>query len=255
VTNATTTTVARGEAPWVRQNKVGRRWVYLWHWPIRAMHWISTVCVTVLVVTGLFIGRPYFLTSTGNTPAFLMGWMRFFHFLAAAIFVATAMVRVYWLFIGNKFESFSSLIPWRTTQWKNMAKVLKKYLLIEPERAPHYLGHNPLQQATYSLLYLIAIVQIVTGFAMYGLSNPGGLIYTLFAWVVPFFGGAQIVRLLHHVLTWFFVIFLPVHIYFTVRADALHREGRISSMVSGGRFVRDDLPYVDEHKLEQPYEE
>jgi Ni/Fe-hydrogenase 1 B-type cytochrome subunit len=90
------------------------------------------------------------------------------------------------------------------------------------------------------------LVQIVTGFAMYGLSNPGGFFFSVFGWVAPLLGGIQIARFVHHVATWLFVIFIPVHIYLTVRADALHREARVSSMISGGRFVRDDLDYVDE---------
>ncbi len=97
---------------------------------------------------------------------------------------------------GTSSSGGSALFPCADhAAGRTCARCSKKYLLIEPERAPHYLGHNPLQQVTYSLLYLIAIVQVVTGFAMYGLSNPGGFFYTLFAWVGPLFGGTQIVRL------------------------------------------------------------
>jgi Ni/Fe-hydrogenase b-type cytochrome subunit len=124
--------------------------------------------------------------------------------------------------------------------------VLKKYLFVEPWRAPHYLGHNPLQQITYSFIYVVAIVQILTGFYMYGLSDPGGFFFTAFAWVGTLFGGAQVVRFFHHVLTWVWAVFLPVHLYLTVRADVVHQESRISSMVGGGRYVRSDIHFVDD---------
>ena len=54
------------------------------------------------------------------------------------------------------------------------------------------------------------------------------------------------VRFFHHVLTWFWPIFLPLHIYLTVRADVVHQESRISSMVGGGRYVRADIEFIDD---------
>ena len=222
------------------------RWVYLWEWPIRAMHWAAAVSIVVLVVTGFYIGKPYFITHGEASAHYLMGWMRFLHFAAAAVFVATAIVRAYWLFAGNQFERWPALFPVRRQDWVNMLKQVKFYLLIQPEKAPHYLGHNPLQQFSYTGIYAIAFVQVVTGFAMYGQSRPGGLWYTLFGWVVPLLGGIQVVHFVHHVLTWAFLIFIPIHIYLALRADLLERTGTISSIVSGGRFVSTDVQYVDE---------
>ena len=48
--------------------------------------------------------------------------------------------------------------------------------MIEPEQAPHYIGHNPLQQLSYTVIYVVAVVMVVTGFAMYGQANPGGVL-------------------------------------------------------------------------------
>lgn len=222
------------------------RWVYLWEWPIRVMHWAAAVSIVVLVVTGFYIGKPYFITHGEASAHYLMGWMRFLHFAAAAVFVATAIVRAYWLFAGNQFERWPALFPVRRQDWVNMLKQVKFYLLIQPEKAPHYLGHNPLQQFSYTGIYAVAFVQVVTGFAMYGQSRPGGLWYTLFGWVVPLLGGIQVVHFVHHVLTWAFLIFIPIHIYLALRADLLERTGTISSIVSGGRFVNTDVQYVDE---------
>ena len=222
------------------------RWVYLWEWPIRAMHWAAALSIVVLVVTGFYIGRPYFITHGEASAHFLMGWMRFLHFAAAGVFVATAIVRVYWLFAGNQFERWKALFPVRKQDWINLLKQVKFYLMIQPEKAPQYLGHNPLQQFSYTGMYTVAVAQVVTGFAMYGQSRPGGLWYTLFGWVVPLLGGIQVVHFVHHVLTWAFLIFIPIHIYLALRADLLERTGTISSIVSGGRFVRSDVNYVDQ---------
>jgi Ni/Fe-hydrogenase 1 B-type cytochrome subunit len=222
------------------------RWEYLWGWPIRAMHWAAVVCIVVLVVTGFYIAWPYFVTSGEASAHFLMGWVRFLHFAAAGVFMATGIVRGYWLFAGNKFERWRALFPVRKQDWVNLWKQVKFYLLIQPDKAPHYLGHNPLQQLSYTGVYAVAVMMAVTGFAMYGQSRPGGLWYTLFGWVVPLLGGIQIVHFVHHVLSWVFLIFIPIHVYLAIRADLLERTGSISSIVSGGRFVPADEHYVDQ---------
>jgi Ni/Fe-hydrogenase b-type cytochrome subunit len=224
----------------------GYKWVYLWGAPLRAMHWIAAIAIVVLVVTGLYIGKPFFITGGEASSHFLMGWVRFLHFLAAALLVMTGIVRVYWLFAGNRYERLLALFPIRPRDWVHMFQQVKYYLMIRPHDAPQYLGHNPMQQLSYTGIYLVAAVMVVTGFAMYGQSNPDGISYALFGWLGPLFGGMQVVRFVHHVLTWVFVIFFPVHVYLAMRADILEHGGSISSIVSGGRFVRSDVHYEDE---------
>ena len=226
------------------------RWVYVWQWPIRAMHWIAGAAVVVLLVTGFYIGQPYFMTGGEPSDHFLMGRIRFVHFAAAGVLVATGIVRIYWLIAGNRYEQFKALFPVMPKDWVNLAKQIKYYALFRTEDAPHYLGHNPLQQLAYTSMYLVTMAAVVTGFALYGLANPGGFFYTAFAWVGSLLGGAQQVRFVHHILTWFFLVFIPVHIYLGIRADVTESEGAISSIISGGRFVRVDLHYEDDYLSE-----
>jgi len=222
------------------------RWVYLWHWPIRAMHWAAAVSIVVLIVTGFYIGAPYFAPATTPRTPFLMGYVRLAHFLAAGLLVSTGIVRAYWLLAGNQFERLAALFPVRKRDWVNLYRMIKYYLMIHPERAPHYLGHNPMQQLSYTMVYIVTLVMAVTGFAMYGQSNPGGIFYVAFAWVPHLLGGLQIVRFVHHVVTWFFLIFVPLHVYLAVRSDVMERSGAITSIVSGGRFVATDERYADD---------
>ncbi|MFN8571068.1 MAG: Ni/Fe-hydrogenase, b-type cytochrome subunit [Gemmatimonadaceae bacterium] len=220
-------------------------WVYLWERPLRLMHWIAAVCMVFLVITGLYIGKPYFMSSGEAANHFLMGWFRFVHFLAAAVLVMTGIVRFYWLFMGNRFERWPALFPVRPRDWRNLVKMARFYLMIDTKSTPRYLGHNPLQQMSYTGLYACAVLMVLTGFALYGQAEPTGLIYALFHWVNTVLGGAQITRFLHHVVTWVFVIFVPLHVYLTIRADHLERTGVVSSIVSGGRFVPSDEHFED----------
>ena len=84
-----------------------------------------------------------------------------------------------------------------------------------------------------------------SGFAMYGQSNPGGFIYATTNWIGILFGGMPVVRFIHHVLTWAFLIFIPIHLYLAIRADHLERTGVISSIISGGRFVPANEKFLD----------
>ena len=222
------------------------RWVYLWHLPIRAMHWIAAIALVLLIVTGFTIGRPYYLPRGNVQGEFFIGWVRLVHFIAAGALVATAIVRGYWLLVGNRYERWRALFPVHRRDWANMWRQIKFYLLIHPERAPKYLGHNPLQQFFYTLTYVVAVVMVITGFAMYGQANPGGFIRSATLWVPQLLGSMQTVRLLHHVLTWYFLIFIPIHVYLAIRSDLLERTGTMSSIVSGGRFVPADEKFIDD---------
>ena len=82
----------------------GFKWVYLWGAPLRVMHWAAAGSIATLVVTGLYIGKPFFITGGEASSHYLMGTTRFVHFVAATVLVMTAIVRGYWLIAGNKYE-------------------------------------------------------------------------------------------------------------------------------------------------------
>ena len=63
---------------------------------------------------------------------------------------------------------------------------------------------------------------------------------------MPLVGGMPVLRLVHHVATWVFAAFIPVHVYLAMRADPLERSGSISSIISGGRFVAAGEKFIDE---------
>jgi Ni/Fe-hydrogenase 1 B-type cytochrome subunit len=220
-------------------------WVYLWSAPVRAMHWIAAACILALIVTGFFIGRPYFATSGEASAHFLMGRVRFVHFAAAALLVMTGIVRAYWLAAGNQFERVGALFPATRKNLANLGKTALGYLTFRPDRQPNFVGHNPMQQWSYTAVYFMAVLSVVTGFTLYGQSAPGGVIYRAFAWLPPLLGGLQGIRAIHHMLTWAFVIFVEMHVYFAVRSDYVERAGVVSSIITGGRYVSVDRAYED----------
>lgn len=222
------------------------KWVYLWGAPLRAMHWLAALAIVVLVISGFYIGRPYFMAAGEGTLTNMMSIMRRLHFLAAGLLVATGIVRIYWLLAGNRFERARALIP-GPRDLLRIPKIIGHYLMILPEeKTPHYLGHNPLQQLSYTAMYAVTVLMVVTGFAMYGQYDPTSFWFRAFGWVGGLFGGMQQVRFVHHVTTWVFLLFVPMHVYLSLRADGMERTGTISSIISGGRWVPDRQHYVDD---------
>lgn len=222
------------------------KWVYLWGAPLRAMHWLAALAIVVLVISGFYIGRPYFMVPGEGTLTNLMSVMRRTHYWAAGLLVATGIVRIYWLLAGNRYERATALVP-GPKDLMRIPKIIGHYLLIRPEeKTPHYLGHNPLQQLSYTAMYAVTLLMVITGFAMYGQYDPGSFWFRWFNWVGGVFGGMQYVRFAHHISTWIFILFIPMHIYLSLRADGVEKTGTISSIVSGGRWVPDEQQYVDE---------
>ena len=220
------------------------QWVRLWHLPIRVMHWAAALAIVVLFWTGLYLGRPYFIGAINGSFAVQYG--RLIHFIAAGVLVATGLVRFYWLFAGNKYERFRALFPVRRSEWKNMWMMIRYYFFIHPEQAPKYLGHNPFQQLGYTLTYVVTFTMALTGFLLYAQSNPAGWMMHAIGWMIPLLGGNQIIRLTHHVLPWYYPVFVIIHIYMAIRNDSLERTGTVSSMITGGRFVPVGERHVDD---------
>lgn len=220
-------------------------WVYLWGDPIRFMHWIAAASIIILVVTGFYVGRPYAGTTGEASAHYMMGRMRFAHFTAAAVLVMTGIVRTYWLFAGNQYERLAALFPFTRRNLQNMVKTAMAYLTLNPEKQPNFVGHNPLQQSAYTGTYLVTIIMVVTGFTLYGQSNPTGVIFQSLAWLPPLLGGLQGVRLVHHAFTYGFIIFVILHVYFAIRSDYIERTGAVSSILTGGRYISLDQQYED----------
>ncbi len=212
-------------------------WIYLWGAPLRVSHWVAALSLVALFATGIFISQPLFVTNGEASSHFLMGRFRFAHFLAATFLIMAGIIRVYWLFAGNKFERWSALVPFTRRNLRAMFQFLKSYATFNSRLQPHFVGHNPLAQVAYTSIYVGTTIMICTGFAMYGQSNPGGIFYTAFAWVPALLGGLQNVRLVHHLISWLYPIFFSIHVYLVIRSDYLERGGVVSSMFTGGTYV------------------
>lgn len=69
---------------------------YVFEAPVRIWHWLTVLCMAVLMVTGYFIGKPLPSVSGEATYLFYMGYIRLIHFSAGMIFTVVLLMRIYW---------------------------------------------------------------------------------------------------------------------------------------------------------------
>ncbi len=215
--------------------------VYVYEAPLRLWHWINALCITVLVATGLLIAYPLPSVPGEASDNFLMGYIRFAHFVAGYVMAVGWAVRIYWAFVGNSHAHQIFILPfWSRQWWSEVLFELRWYLFIE--KAPKkYIGHNPLAQlAMFFLFTLGTFFMICTGFALYGEgAQAGSWSARMFGWVIPLIGDSQQVHSLHHLGMWVIVTFVIVHVYAATREDIVSRQSIISTMVSGWRMFKD----------------
>jgi Ni/Fe-hydrogenase 1 B-type cytochrome subunit len=214
----------------------GRRLrIYIWQVPVRATHWVTAGCIVVLSLSGGYIADPFLIPAGGST----MMTARLIHMVAAITLLASGLVRTWWLLAGNRFSRWSAFIPTSRVQATELFRQAGFYMFLRRE-IPKVLGHNQLAAAAYLALFFLLLVETVTGFALDGLigSEPGA---TAFAWLRELLG-PQAIRLVHHLSMWAILAIALFHVYSTVLVDHLERNGLVSSMFSGYKFVpRDEI--------------
>jgi len=210
-----------------------RKRVYAWEFPVRLTHWINVLCIIALSITGFYIGNP-FIHAVSLTQ-YIMGWMRFIHFIAAYTFLFSMIVRLYWAFMGNKYASWKVWFPFTGKRLSDLWGALKFYLFIS-KKPPYAVGHTALAGLTYLFVFAIFIFQIISGFALYSIVQEGTVWMILGGWLRGMMH-LQTIRLLHHLAMYVILAFAEVHIYIGWFLDLKERNGLMGSIFSGYKFV------------------
>ena len=204
--------------------------IYVWQVPVRLTHWVTFTAIVILTVTGAYIADPFFFTFDAET----MSTMRALHMLAAFVFLASGVLRTYWLFAGNQFSRWTAFIP---TNRRHLHEVRTQtaFYLFRSRDIPGILGHNALAGGTYTVVFILFAIQTVTGFGMLAIhgTEPWA---ALFGWVPALFG-EQGMRLIHHLLMWVILAFSIHHVYSAILVDHWERNGLMSSIFAGSKFV------------------
>ena len=215
----------------------GYKRVYVWELPVRVYHWVNALCILVLTVTGILIAHPPAIASTAEAfNSYWFGTNRFIHFATAYVFFFNFAFRIYWGFVGNKYADWKHFMPYKKSQFREVADVLKVDILQSRNKPIHTLGHNQLAYWTYFVMFLVFLFQVISGFGLYAPMSSAWF-PQLFDWVVPLFGSDHILRQFHYLAMWFFILFTMVHVYLVFYHDYVEGHGVMSSMVGGWKFL------------------
>jgi len=163
---------------------------------IRLLHWSNMISITMLCLTGFYIHAPQSFRLFEN-----MDNARTFHFAFAMLLIVGVFWRIY---LGFATGDWKNIVYAPIKDTKKLPSMIKYYTFLAKDH-PFYGKYNPGQKAMYTSVFVLAIVMIITGFILY---KP----VTFASWAY-FFGGYLVVRMIHYIITWIFVIMVLVHVY------------------------------------------
>ena len=224
---------------WVRIN--------IWSATLRFQHWANMALIVIMSMSGYYIMNPFFgpAAETGHDVGYLMGWVRLIHYVSAYLWLGLGFSRLVLSFTAKDRQlRWRSLWPLNSREdVKGLWGTIQYYLFLKKE-GPLYLAHNPLQQFAYTGIYVMCLIQMLSGIVLYGLYNQTDWFWVIVAYPMHWMGVSTI-RMIHALIMFVLWSFVIVHVYLATRADALERHGGVSSMVNGGVWLRRGAKPVD----------
>jgi len=210
-----------------------------WSVPIRINHWAMALSIFILIVTGLYIASPFMITKGETVNKFFMGNTRYIHILFGVILLFLFIWRIYMAFFSRFHADWKDFLAF--TNIKNFIHQVKFYLLFTKEGPDYKTLYGPLQSLAYLGLLFMVFVICITGLILMGAGYHAGFTAVCYAVLRPvenLVGGLARIRYIHHIFTWFFILFIVVHIYMAFWYDAVLKKGTVSSMISGNIFKK-----------------
>jgi thiosulfate reductase cytochrome b subunit len=224
---------------------------------VRVTHWLTTVCVLALLVSGLeiVVSHPRFYwgeSGTVLTPALFSlpipasratvptgygyvlpdqnGWSRALHFQSAWMLVLTGALYVIWGVVSGHFRKH--LLPEANERsLPAFSRALARHLRFARPEAADAWSYNLVQRLTYiGVIFVLFPLVIWTGLAM----SPAFV--SAVPSTVTLLGGRQSARTLHFLLTVSLVAFLFIHVAMVWFAGF---GPRVMAMITGAAAPRE----------------
>ncbi len=214
----------------------------------RLNHWLMFIAFITCAVTGFYIAHPFLVFETGEVvDSYFMGYVRLIHYLGAITLDIVLLIWIYLFFFGNH-PYFKFIFP-VGERLKEAGQMLKHYFTLDMKDRPVSFDRMDALNAWGLFLFIIVFkaLMLITGFAMLSpqinASNtaiPGG--HYLFSGIGSIayliFGNLANIRLAHHLMAWLMIVFVIIHIYLEVWREIFWKEGDISIVFSGYKFIR-----------------
>lgn len=218
---------------------------------MRIIHWLNAICMVVAVITGLYIGHPYYQSFIADPAVdkYVMAWNRWGHFIVAIIFDVTAVLIGYLYFFSRFEKPYKKLIP----TGKNIKEFCEVFLnLITFNRRKKF---NSSHSDSYNIVFftifhILLVFMLFSGLQLYvhGLASGESSIGAWWPWMLHFttdwtlsvFGGNMGVRIAHHTSMYLILVWVMCHIYYQIWRTIFWKEGDIAIVIGGSKFVREE---------------
>lgn len=204
---------------------------------VRVCHWAFAIAVVVLIGSGLevFAAFPTFGEKIPQSDVFVPpeavrigGWLGGalqWHFTCAWL-----LTSVMALYVGYQILSGNGRQVWFVPRDVHGVWPMVRHYTLRGPRPPETETYNPLQKLAYSVVLLLLVASLVTGFALY---KPVQL-----SWLIDALGGVRLTRIWHFAAMCGLLAFIPGHLVMV----ALHGWRNFAGMWTGGR-QRDTLSF------------
>jgi thiosulfate reductase cytochrome b subunit len=179
--------------------------VYMYEAYERFWHWLQTMAIVILLLTGLVIHRPDLF------GAFSFRHIVVIHNVLAALLAINALVSILWHVISGEIQQY---IPHPYGFIDQMIAQAKYYIqgIFKHEPHPFHKSKqrkfNPLQMVTYiGLLGVLLPLQGITGMMMWLVQKVPS--------IQTWFGGLPFLAPIHTLMAWLFASFIFGHVYLT----------------------------------------
>jgi Ni/Fe-hydrogenase b-type cytochrome subunit len=228
-------------------NKVKRMTAFM-----RWNHWVVAICMVAAVITGLYIGHPYYQTLIADPAVdkYVMAWNRWIHFMAAIIFDVSSIVVAYLYFFSRFEKAYKKLIP-NGKNIKEFGQVLINLITLNRVKKFDSSHADSFNAVYFFIFHLMLLWMLLTGLQLYvhglasGLSSIGNwwpaMLHLATDWTVLVCGGTFMdVRLVHHYTMYFIIGWAMFHIYYQFWRTIFWQEGDISIVVGGSKYVKEE---------------
>lgn len=219
---------------------------------MRIIHWVNAICMIGAVVTGLYIGHPYYQSFIADPAVdkYVMAWNRYGHFIIAIIFDVTSVIIAYLYFFSRFEKPYKKLVP-NAQNISEFKAVLVNLLTLNRKKEFDSSHADSFNTVYFTIFHLMLVWMLLTGLQMYvhglgsGLSSIGAwwpwMLHLTTDWTIAVSGGTLMdVRIAHHTTMWLILSWVVFHIYYQVWRTIFWKEADIAIVIGGSKFVKDD---------------
>ena len=132
-----------------------------WDLPTRLFHWVNALAVIGLLATGIAILNDDALGFSAEGKVLLKS----VHVSFGYVMALNLLWRFVWAFFGNRYARWRAVLPGGPGFLAASKAYAASFLSGEPQQ---YVGHNPLARIGVALLFLLLLIQVMTGLVLAG---------------------------------------------------------------------------------------